>query len=237
MSETVAEKEVELSVAALPKLCLGAGLAPMEGYVNLDMEGGTGIDVVHDMTDIPWPFPNSHFGAIHASHVLEHIPMEYVWTPKHEKRDALMAVMEEMYRVTAPGGRVFIQVPTVWGQGAYQDPTHRRFMVERSIYYFARPPWAVPGTSEYEGRVYKDYVRTKNLSFTRIERMTLSEKEALQAEAREWGRGEGKPPEWDWDFHKGNYAIESYFDCVKADFDQVNGYIDWYLAKPLKDPR
>lgn len=236
MSEAVAEAS-EKGVASLPKLNIGAGLSPKEGYVNLDMEGGPGIDVVHDMTVIPWPFPDGHFGGIEASHVLEHIPMEYVPVPGRGKRDALIAVMEEIYRVTAPGGRVYIQVPSVWGQGAYQDPTHRRFLVERSIYYFARPPWAVPGTSEYEGRVYKDYIRVKNISFSRVERMTLSEKEALQAEAKEWGLGEGKPPEWDWDFHKGNYSILCFFDCVRFDFDQVNGYLNWFLRKPEKDPK
>ena len=44
--------------------------------------------------------------------------------------------MNELWRVTQPGGLVEITVPTTDGAGAWQDPTHVSFWNRRSFLYY-----------------------------------------------------------------------------------------------------
>ncbi len=46
--------------------------------------------------------------------------------------------MNEAYRVLAPGGFLFISVPSTDGRGAFQDPTHVSFWNENSFWYYTR---------------------------------------------------------------------------------------------------
>jgi len=70
-----------------------------------------------------WPFKDNSVGVIKASHIFEHLK-----NPIH--------TMNEAYRVLAPGGWLFIEVPSTDGRGAYQDPTHISFWNENSMWYY-----------------------------------------------------------------------------------------------------
>lgn len=80
------------------KLNLGCGRFKKPGFVNVDAYPHLEPDVVHDLNEIPYPFPDNHFQLIEADHVLEHL------------HDAF-SVMLEMHRILAPGGRMVIRVP------------------------------------------------------------------------------------------------------------------------------
>ena len=55
------------------KLNLGCGNDIKEGWVNMDYIGAEGVDVVHNLNRLPYPFPDNTFDSILASHVLEHL--------------------------------------------------------------------------------------------------------------------------------------------------------------------
>jgi ubiquinone/menaquinone biosynthesis C-methylase UbiE len=115
------------------KLSLGCGYESREGWVNLDVADLPGVDVVHDLDEISMPFQNAAFDYIECIDVLEHV------------RD-FPAVMREIHRVLAPGGRVRIEGPHFTSYTWPTDPTHRRafaintfeFFTKRSLrgYYF-----------------------------------------------------------------------------------------------------
>ena len=118
------------------KLNLGAGKDIRPDYVNHDIAMIEGIDEVHDLNDIPWPWPDDRFSEIVALDVLEHL-------------DNFFPVMEEIYRVLKPKGVIRIKVP-YWNSAYFHiDPTHINpihpdllaFMIKRSgfdrlKYYF-----------------------------------------------------------------------------------------------------
>jgi len=70
------------------------------------------IDVVWDLNDLRWPWPDNSFDSIVACAVLEHL------------RITLIESLGECWRILAPGGRVRVKVPWWRADAAYQDCTH-----------------------------------------------------------------------------------------------------------------
>jgi len=106
------------------KLHLGCGRDIKKGYVNLDRAELEGVDVVHDLDKFPYPFKDNEFDEIYCKHVLEHV-------------DDLIRVMEELTRVSKPGARIKVIAPYFAGQGAYNDPTHKKFFTYKTFDYFS----------------------------------------------------------------------------------------------------
>lgn len=100
-------------------LNLGGRFDNIPGYENVDVKDA---HVICDLDQF-WPFENGSVGVIRAWDTLEHLI-----DPVH--------TMKEMYRVLAPGGYAFIQVPSTDGRGAFQDPTHVSFWNQNSFLYY-----------------------------------------------------------------------------------------------------
>ena len=109
------------------KLNLGCCDATLDGFVNVDLHPGPGIEVV-DLRQ-PWPWPKDAVDFVRAWDIIEHLP-DKIFT------------MNELWRVLRPGGQAEIVVPTTDGAGAFQDPTHVSFWNRRSfLYYEAGNPY------------------------------------------------------------------------------------------------
>ena len=93
------------------KLHLGAGKDIKENWVNHDLVQLRGIDVTHDLNVYPWPWANELFDEVFANNLLEHIP-------------DVVQFMEELYRITKPGAKVYLGVPYWNSWEAITDPTH-----------------------------------------------------------------------------------------------------------------
>jgi SAM-dependent methyltransferase len=105
----------------LMKLNIGCGRYPKEGFVNLDREAGPGVDVVHDLNCLPYPFADSSFDLITADHVIEHL-------------SSVFSVMKELHRVLTPGGELILRAPH-FSRG-FSHPDHRRGFDATFPYYF-----------------------------------------------------------------------------------------------------
>lgn len=108
------------------KVDIGGGLSPLDGYVNLDPVHGTGT-WRRPAQNVPWPARDATCEAIHASHVLEHIPAG----PDR------IAVFNEAWRVLRPGGTFTVIVPMFPTWQAIADPTHVSWWVPESFAYFS----------------------------------------------------------------------------------------------------
>src|SRR5581483_6511417 len=111
---------------ASTKLNLGAGTDIRPGWVNLDSAAISGIDVVHDIENLPLPFDNASCSEIVAQDVLEHV--DYV------------PVLRDLHRILAPGGTLTIRVPHFTSRNNFVDPTHRRLFSINTFDFFARTP-------------------------------------------------------------------------------------------------
>jgi hypothetical protein len=75
---------------------------------------------------------------LHCSHFIEHIPM----ATDPAGKDLLFAFFDECFRILKPSGRMTVLCPNARSNRAFQDPTHRRFIVAETFLYLHKP-WRV----------------------------------------------------------------------------------------------
>ncbi len=107
----------------LSALDVGCGGRKLPGATGMDILKLAPVDVVHDLNQMPWPFPDGHFDLVLLNHVLEHV-------------DDVVKTMQEIHRVLKPRGRAVIQVPHFRCADAYNDPTHTHFFTAHTLDYF-----------------------------------------------------------------------------------------------------
>ena len=135
--ETVAlyDKYIEANALAwtqrrgLLALDLGAAHRKPAGYLGVDQYPGEGVDVVATLPG-RLDLPDDSVGLIRAVDFLEHVP---------EK----VPLINELYRLLAPGGMLLTMTPSSDGRGAYQDPTHVAFYNENSFWYYTDDQYRV----------------------------------------------------------------------------------------------
>ena len=106
-------------------LDLACGTNKQPGCLGMDMRDVKGVDIVHNMEDIPWPLPDDTFDLIIASHIVEHL-----------KPWLMFDIFNEIWRVMQVGGRLMIVTPYAMAPSFHQDPTHIHGWVEATPTYF-----------------------------------------------------------------------------------------------------
>ena len=101
---------------------IGCGTNKQPGTIGIDRRGLPGVDVVCDF-ERGLPFRDGAITTAYAIHLVEHI---------HD----LNAFMEELYRVCEPNAKVYVITPYYMSRNAFVDPTHVRFMTEKSFEYY-----------------------------------------------------------------------------------------------------
>lgn len=104
-------------------LHIGPGKKSLLGATTIDILDLPGVDIVHDLDSIPWPFEDNTFDVIFAHSVFEHL-------------DKQVLIMEEMWRILKPKGRIIITVPHFRCTDAFTDSTHRHFFTSQSLDYY-----------------------------------------------------------------------------------------------------
>ena len=97
------------------KLHLGCGAKRMPGYINVDKFGDPDQRV--DLERFPWPWMTNVADEVVMIHVLEHLGGD---------PEIFRQIVQELYRVCAPGARVKIVVPHPRHDNFLGDPTHVR---------------------------------------------------------------------------------------------------------------
>lgn len=95
----------------------------MPDYVNVDNVKLPGVEIIHDLTEFPWPFENQQFEEVLLVDVLEHLP-------------SVVKTLEEIHRITRPNGKVLIRVPYYNSTDASADPTHIHSFNETTFDFF-----------------------------------------------------------------------------------------------------
>ncbi len=129
----------------LAKLNIGSGRDIKPGYINLDIVQLDGVDIVHDLTEFPYPFKDNGFNEISMVSVLEHLPNT-------------VKTMEELHRIGRNKCLIHIRVPYWNGSDSFTDPTHVKFFNEKTLNFFD------PSTPQCQKRQYYTPARFKILN-------------------------------------------------------------------------
>lgn len=105
------------------KLNLGCGDDYREGWVNADIRATVDPDIVVDLDRLPLPFADDTFEVLLLDNVLEHVADQF-------------AVLQELHRITAPGGTITFAGPHWNSPGAWIDPTHTRPFSHRTFDHY-----------------------------------------------------------------------------------------------------
>ncbi len=97
------------------KLDLGCGFKKHVGdFIGVDALQLPGVDIVHDLRVLPWPFEDDSVDYVFCSHFLEHLTGE-----------ERVPFFNELYRIMKPGAQAEIITPDWSHASAYGDPTHK----------------------------------------------------------------------------------------------------------------
>ncbi|MBL4720099.1 MAG: hypothetical protein JKY20_03060 [Alphaproteobacteria bacterium] len=111
------------------RLNLGCGSNKREGFINVDLSPLCEPDLVWNLEETPWPWPNSSVSEIVLIHVLEHLG---------ETTEKYFGVLQEMYRVCRPDARINIVVPHPRHDDFLHDATHVRAVTVEGLSMFSR---------------------------------------------------------------------------------------------------
>lgn len=96
-------------------LDIGCGRNKTPGALGMDANPHTDADIVHNLDDVPYPFPEHTFDAVIGRHVIEHV-------------QSPLAVIVELHRIVRPGGWVLLVAPHWTNPDFATDLTHRNHL-------------------------------------------------------------------------------------------------------------
>jgi hypothetical protein len=108
---------------------MGCGRRKIAGYANVDAAPEAEPDQVWDLEDTPWPWTDNCAEEVLFNHSLEHMGAD----PK-----VFLGIMQELYRIGAPGAKVLINVPHPRHDNFISDPTHVRPIMPDTLRLFDR---------------------------------------------------------------------------------------------------
>lgn len=108
----------------IKKLNLGSGKDIKSGWINLDIFALPGVDVVHNIEQLPLPFKDREFDEIVCIDILEHV--EYV------------PILRDLHRIMGVGAKLHIRVPHFTSKFNFIDPTHRKMFSIGTFDFFVK---------------------------------------------------------------------------------------------------
>lgn len=124
-------------------LDIGCGYSPRNPYARGHL---CGVDIrpprttdgfdyrVANLILEPIPFPDNSFSSVSAFDFIEHVPR--VFPGNGGTIFPFVRLMDEIWRVLAPGGRLYALTPAYPHPEAFVDPTHVNIITDQSHTYF-----------------------------------------------------------------------------------------------------
>lgn len=116
------------------RINLGCGFDYREGWINVDRYAER-ADKRFDLFRPPYPFKANSVDYVFAEQIMEHVP------PRIGDEDGLLVVLAELHRILRPGGLLSVGVPYAGSLNDYENPTHYRRFVKRSLDFLDPALW------------------------------------------------------------------------------------------------
>lgn len=127
-------------------LDLGCGSVPRNPYqrselfgIDLAVNAPRGNFKSANLAVEPIPFADGLFDSVSAYDFLEHVPRILATADGCSTRAPFIDLMNEIWRVLAPGGLFYASTPAYPHHAAFQDPTHVNIITSDTHHYFTRP--------------------------------------------------------------------------------------------------
>jgi SAM-dependent methyltransferase len=131
-------------------LDVGCGINKVPDAIGVDVNARSRADVLCNLDHFPYPFRDSSFDGLYATHVIEHVA-------------DVVRSMEEFHRLVRAGGFVRITTPHYTDFSSFCDPTHRWHLNTFSFRYFGENHGGYGYYSGARFREIKVYVKLLNL--------------------------------------------------------------------------
>ena len=132
---TLPDRHLDLGCGLTPRnpygrreLC-GVDIRPLESTPEAELRCA---NVVLD----PIPYPDNHFASVSAFDFIEHVPRLLSTTDGRATWFPFIVLMNEIWRVLAPGGLLYALTPAFPNQAAFVDPTHVNVITAHTHEYF-----------------------------------------------------------------------------------------------------
>ncbi len=106
------------------RLNIGCGSDIIDGWVNLDLCNLPGVNVVHNLEELPLPFKDSEFDEILCRDILEHV--DYI------------PILQDLHRIMIKSGKLKIRVTHFTSSISYTYPTHKNYFTSRTFDFFIK---------------------------------------------------------------------------------------------------
>lgn len=144
----VADRHLDLGCGTLPRnpygrrALFGVDIRRLEASASAQFEFAAA-----NLSFEPIPFGTSQFASVSAFDFLEHIPRVLNGAAPNTTVFPFVRLMNEVWRVLAPGGLFYAVTPCYPGAEAFTDPTHVNIITARTHTYFcgADPPGRMYG--------------------------------------------------------------------------------------------
>lgn len=93
---------IKLNLGGAELLEGGGGSPLLEGFTNIDIRALEGVDIIHDITNLPM-FEDESVDEIRVSHAIEHL-----------SPNKIMDALQEWYRILKPDGILRIYCPDAY---------------------------------------------------------------------------------------------------------------------------
>jgi len=126
-------------------LDLGCGKYPRNPYARGEL---CGVDIralpgkpdfdyrVANLVVDPIPFEDDGLGSVSAYDFIEHVPRILMTPDGRDTCFPFIRLMNEIWRVLAPGGRFYALTPAYPNAEAFTDPTHVNIITDQTHTYF-----------------------------------------------------------------------------------------------------
>ena len=127
----------------MKRIHLGCGKHPKPMYTNVDKYPLDGVDVVHDLEVIPWPFDTEAYDEIVGIDIIEHVA----------NADGFV---NECARILKPGGILNLRTCYYLSKNAFTDLDHKHFPTDESFDYWCKGTYFNQEYGHYtEGRLFE----------------------------------------------------------------------------------
>jgi len=136
------------------KLNIGCGTDIRDGWINMDIAALPGVDMVHNIENLPLPFEDNSFDEVLCQDILEHV--EYI------------PILKEIHRIMRPKAVLVIRVPHFTSRNNFLDPTHKKRFSWRTFEFFTKKSFL---GRNYYFDFYFSHVERAKITFIKTNRL------------------------------------------------------------------